>query len=123
MQGYPHRICTREYSEDMEKELQERVKIALPKPELFDDSVTCANPPSRNKGLCPGDTGNTCASEDEGRMVMFGVAQGVLLECGNRFPAIYGILDHRETLPFIWKEVFGEEFKRFVRPRYDRYWY
>ena len=121
MQGYPHRICTREYYDDMEIELQERVKIALPRG--FDDSVTCANPPSRNVGLCPGDTGNTCASEDEGRMVMFGVAQGDLLECGNRFPAIYGIIDSKETLPFIWKEVFGEEFKRFVRPRYDRYWY
>ena len=63
----------------------------------------------------------TLGNENQGRMVLIGVAQGILLEFSDRFPIIYTRTDHKETLPWIWREVFKEEFENFNRQRYDRY--
>ena len=64
---------------------------------------------------------STLGNENQGRMVLVGVAQGILLEFSDRFPIIYTRTDHKETLPWIWREVFKEEFETFNRHRYDRY--
>ena len=37
----------------------------------------------------------TLGNDEDGRMVLVGVAQGVLLECSNRFPSIYTRTDHK----------------------------
>ena len=64
---------------------------------------------------------STIGNENQGRMVLIGVAQGILLEFSDRFPIIYTRTDHKEILPWIWREVFKEEFESFNRHRYDRY--
>jgi len=122
MQGYSFKHCSRLHDPTSDKLTPPyQAKSVISMPVGFQESLSCARPSTRNYGLCPGDSGNTVGNEEEGRMIIVGVAQGILMECGNRFPSIYTRTDHNETLPWIWKEVFGEEFQTFRREQYDRY--
>jgi len=122
MQGYPYSICDRSHfdDEDLTDLYREKAKIAMPN--KYQDNLGCAKQYNRNEGLCPGDSGSTVGNDEDGRMVLVGVAQGVLLECSNRFPSIYTRTDHKDILPWIWRQAFDREFFQFGRPRYDRYY-
>jgi len=124
MQGYSFRHCARLHNvtnDDLTPPYKAKSKVSMPNGFEHTESLSCARPSTQNYGLCPGDSGNTVGNEEEGRMIIVGVAQGILMECGNRFPSIYTRTDHKETLPWIWRHVFGEEFKQFRRAQYDRY--
>merc|ERR1739838_154291 len=109
VQGYSADYCTNQLFDNKNVKIspfQEKSQVSMPEKLL--ENIACASTQSGNDGLCPGESGNTIGNEEQGRFILIGVAQGILMECSDRFPIIYTRTDHNETLPWIWREAFKE---------------